>query len=192
VPGYGSASITGLLNCHHDLVIIVEPDGTFLASDIEKLLSFSQDFDVVFGSRTSSHMIWEGAYMPHWVRFGNWVCAKAIEILFNGPCLSDVGCTYKLLTKSTIQAISDKLYVTGSHFSPHLMIECLLIKAKCIEIPVNYLPRTGESKITGGNVARTIRLGLRMFLFIFSRRVFPSRFPNKRLKKRENGLEASP
>ena len=168
--GYGEACITGIRNCFSDIIFLVEPDGTFSSNDIEKFLSYSNQFGAVFGSRTASALIWERAYMPNWIRFGNWLCAKVIEILFSGPSLSDVGCTYKLLTKETKEEIVEHLVVRGSHFSPHLMIECLKANVKCIEIPINYYARIGESKITGINNFKTIRLGLLMFFYIFFQR----------------------
>jgi glycosyltransferase involved in cell wall biosynthesis len=169
--GYGQALITGLKQAKSELIITVEPDGTFIHEDIEKLLAYSDEFSVVFGSRTSSSLIWEKAYMPGWVRFGNWVCAKELEVLFSGPSLSDVGCTYKLIHKSALDKILPKLHVKGSHFSPHFMINAIKLGFKCVEIPVNYKPRIGSSKITGGNVLNTIKLGLYMFFFIIFERI---------------------
>ena len=165
--GYGSASISGLRKCKKDIVVIVEPDGTFSSNDLDLFLAYSEKYDVVFGSRTSRNLIWENAFMPHWVRIGNWICAKELEVLWRGPSLTDVGCTYKLLHRKSIEAIEQNLKVEGSHFSPHLMIECLRKKLRVIEIPINYYPRVGNSKITGGNNLRTIRLGAMMFFYIF-------------------------
>ena len=169
--GYGQALMTGLKKAEGELVITVEPDGTFTEDDIEKLLAYSAQFSVIFGSRTSSSLIWEKAYMPSWVRIGNWICAKELEILFSGPSLSDVGCTYKLIHKTALNKIQHKLHVQGSHFSPHFMITAINSNLKCVEIPVNYKPRIGTSKITGGNVLNTIKLGLYMFFFILLERI---------------------
>ena len=169
--GYGQALMTGLQKAEGDLIITVEPDGTFTQEDIEKFLAYSEQFSVVFGSRTSSSLIWEKAYMPGWVRVGNWICAKELEILFSGPSLSDVGCTYKLIHKTALIQIRHKLHIQGSHFSPHFMITAINSNLKCVEIPINYKPRIGTSKITGGNVANTIKLGLHMFLFIIFERM---------------------
>src|SRR5215210_5304117 len=48
--GYGSAIQRGLQDAIGDYLVICEPDGTFLARDVYKLLAFADDFDVVFGS----------------------------------------------------------------------------------------------------------------------------------------------
>ena len=63
LQGYGHATRRGLVEADGDLVVIAEPDGTFLPSDIAKLLVYSDECDVVFGTRTTLEMIWEGANM---------------------------------------------------------------------------------------------------------------------------------
>ena len=68
--------------------------------------------------------------------------------MFLGPTLSDVGCTYKVLSREAYQKIKSDLKVVGSEFQPELMINLILKKLKILEIPVNYLERDGKSKIT--------------------------------------------
>ena len=45
--GYGAAIMRGLREARGQLVVVCEPDGTFLERDIFKLLEYSRDFDVV-------------------------------------------------------------------------------------------------------------------------------------------------
>ena len=70
--GYGAAILRGLREASGDLIAVCEPDGTFRAMDLFKLLEFTRDFDVVYGSRTMNDLIWEGANMGWFLRFGNW------------------------------------------------------------------------------------------------------------------------
>lgn len=51
-----------------------------------------------------------------------------------------------------------------------MMILAIRMKAKCVEIPVHYGPRIGESKITGDNL-RALAVGLRMILLILRYRL---------------------
>src|SRR5919109_45912 len=97
--GYGFASRRGLEEARGDLIVLAEPDGTFLPEDLMKLLVYSNECDVVFGTRTTRELIWAGANMPSFLRWGNWAVAKMVEVLFNTSHLSDVGCTYRLLRK---------------------------------------------------------------------------------------------
>src|SRR5579864_9139684 len=147
--GYGYASQAALRSAASDYVVVVESDVTFRAEDVRKFLVYAEDFDVVIGSRTSKSCIWEGSNMGPFLRYGNWAVGKMLEYLHNGPCLTDVGCTYKLFRREALRQIEPLLTVGGSHFSPELVILAIRTKLACVEIPVNYLPRSGDSKITG-------------------------------------------
>ena len=107
--------------------------------------------------------------MGYFLRYGNWAVAKYLEVLHNGPSLTDVGCTFKLISKPALREIADDLTVGGSWFSPELMIHLIRRGFKCVEIPVNYRDRLGESKITG-NKLRAFKVGLRMIALISAMR----------------------
>ena len=55
--------------------------------------------DFVVGSRTVSNFIWDGANMGWFLQWGNWAVAKLIEVLYNTRYLSDVGCTFRVMTR---------------------------------------------------------------------------------------------
>ena len=52
VQGYGAAIRRGLAEATGDLMLVCEPDDTFLAGDSRKFLAYSDDVDIVYGSRT--------------------------------------------------------------------------------------------------------------------------------------------
>lgn len=163
--GYGYACRRALREATGNLIILVELDGTFSAHDIEKILPYSDDFDFVLGTRTSKEMIWAGANMGFFLKWGNWALGKIIEVLFNGPSLTDVGCTYRLIKKETLEKIQSEFTVGSSHFSPEMIILAIKHGIPTIEIPVNYKPRVGQSKVTGKK-GTAFKLGLRMILLI--------------------------
>src|SRR5918995_255520 len=163
--GYGWASRRGLAEASGELLVLAEPDGTFLPSDIGKLLAYSDDCDAVFGTRTTRELIWSGANMGAFLKWGNWAVAKMVEVLFNTSHLSDVGCTYKLLTRQLANELSPKFRVGDSHFGPELMLRVITSGARYVKVPVNYLPRVGESAVTG-DMGKAVRLGMQMIMFI--------------------------
>jgi glycosyltransferase involved in cell wall biosynthesis len=163
--GYGFSYRRGLAEAKGDLIVLSEPDGTFLPRDVIKLLTYSEDCDAVFGTRTTREMIWRGANMGLFLKWGNWAVAKLVEVLFNTSHLSDVGCTYRLLTRQTLENIQDKFSVGGSHFGPELMLLVITSGARVVEVPVNYLPRVGESSVTG-DFGKAVKLGLQMIVFV--------------------------
>jgi glycosyltransferase involved in cell wall biosynthesis len=159
--GYGASIQRGLAEAAGDLLIVIEPDGTFCAHDISKLVAYSDDFDVVYGTRTTLQLIWGGANMGWFLRIGNMAVAKYMELLFNTSQLTDVGCTMRLLRRPAYKALAPHFTVAGSHFGPEMMVLSFLNGLRTIQVPVNYRRRVGESSVTGSQV-QAIRVGLRM------------------------------
>ena len=184
--GYGYAYRRGLAEATGDLIVLSEPDGTFLPRDIHKLLAYSDDCDAVFGTRTTREMIWGGANMGLFLKWGNWAVAKLVEALFNTSHLSDVGCTYRLITRETLERVQGQFRVGGSHFGPELMLLVISSGARVVEVPVNYLPRVGESSVTG-DFGKAVRLGLQMIAYIVAFRLRVAR--NGRRKASQRTLE---
>jgi glycosyltransferase involved in cell wall biosynthesis len=163
--GYGHAIQRGLREARGDLVVLAEPDGTFLPEDISKLLVYSNECDAVFGTRTTRELVWSGANMDWLLRWGNWAVAKLVEVLYNTSHLSDVGCTYRLLTRELAQRVAEAMRAGGSHAGPEIMLLTILSGARFVEVPVNYLPRVGTSSVTGRRLL-ALGLGMRMILLV--------------------------
>lgn len=161
--GYGAAIKRGLREAKTDLVGICEPDGTFDPSDLHKILAFMPECDVVIGSRTVSNFIWDGANMGWFLQWGNWAVAKMIEVMYNTGYLSDVGCTFRVMTKEHAQEILKRSTLDGSAYGLEMLLISVILKARMVQIPVNYLPRVGVSSVTG-DFDKTLKLGTEMGL----------------------------
>jgi glycosyltransferase involved in cell wall biosynthesis len=167
--GYGIALRRGMHESTGDIIITSEPDNSFIGKDVLKYLVYSDEFDVIFGTRTAKSLIWGKAKMDQFLRYGNVIVAKILEYLHNGPCLTDVGCTMKLIHRKSYEQIKRKLSVDGQHFSPEFMVIAIRSGLKCVEIPVNYRERVGESKITS-TFWKSFWLGGRMVSMIIGYR----------------------
>jgi len=167
--GYGNALRRGLREATGDLVIMAEPDGTFVGRDVMKLLAYADDFEMVCGTRTTRELIWQQANMGWFLRWGNWIVAKMIQVLYGGPSLTDCGCTLRLTHRAALVRIQEDLTVGGSHFLPEMVIAALKRGVTVIEVPVNYRRRIGDSKITG-SFKGTLRTGVNMIGLILHRR----------------------
>ncbi len=168
--GYGRAIWKGLEEAEGELLIIAEPDGTFSGNDVIKLLAFSDDVPVVFGTRTAREFVWDGANMGIFLKWGNYAVGKLMEFLFNTTFLSDVGCTMRLLHRDAYEKIRPQFTIGGSHFGPQLMLLVILNGFPFVEIPVNYRKRVGESSVTG-SLFRAFTLGCQMILLILRYRL---------------------
>lgn len=167
--GYGNALLCGLDSTDANLIILSEPDGTFSGHDVIKLLAYSDDVPVVFGTRTTREFIWQGANMGRFLRWGNWAVAKMTEVLFNTTLLTDMGCTQRLLSREAVQQIRPHLTIGGSHFGPQVLLEVIEHGIPFVEIPMNYCARVGESSVTG-SFWKAWKLGWRMIFLVLSYR----------------------
>ncbi len=174
--GYGNALQRGLREASGDIIILAEPDSTFMGKDVLKLLAYSDDFDMVCGTRTTAELIWREANMGWFLRLGNWIVAKFTQFLYNTCSLSDMGCTMRLIHRTALQKFVNDLTVGGSHFLPEMIVLAKREKLKVIEIPVNYRGRVGESKITG-NLKGTLRTGFRMIALVLRYKLAPRARP---------------
>lgn len=168
--GYGNALLCGIDNCDAELIILSEPDGTFNPNDLVKMLAYSDDVPVVFGTRTSREFIWAGANMGLFLRWGNWAVAKMTELLFNTTILTDMGCTLRLFDAAALRRIRPHLTIGGSHFGPQLLMEVVAHGIPFVEIPVNYKSRVGESSVTG-SFYKAFVLGIQMIILVWQYRL---------------------
>ena len=177
--GYGAAIRRGLRETvDADLVCVCEPDGTFDPADLLKLLPFTSDVDVVFGSRTVQTFILSGANMGWFLRWGNWAVAKLTEVLYNTVYLSDVGCTFRVLKRSAIDDLSPQFVGNASSFGFEMMLLAAQKKMPMVQVPVKYQERVGESSVTGSQ-SKAVKLGLQMIAMCLRMRLAPQRSAGK-------------
>ena len=168
--GYGHAIQRGLDEASGDYIIVSEPDGTFSGRDVVKLLAYADDCDVVYGTRTHREFIWAGANMGWFLKWGNYFAAKILEFSFNTSTLSDVGCTMRLLSRSSLDRMRPYFTIGGSAFGLEMMLLSVMAGLRIVQVPVNYTRRVGVSSVTGDPV-KTVTLGLWMLRLILTYRV---------------------
>ncbi|MEQ8762285.1 MAG: glycosyltransferase family 2 protein [Planctomycetota bacterium] len=172
-PGYGSALRCGLDAADGEILVMVEADGSFRSEDILKLLVYLEDAGMVLGTRTTRQMVQQGANMDFSLRWGNVTMAKILELLWyvpHEPRLTDVGCTYRALWKTTWQAIASHLSEPGPAFSPEMMCEALTQGFRVIEVPVHYYRRMGGDSKHSDSFLKVAKTALMMFRTIVRKR----------------------
>lgn len=168
-PGYGFAIRKGFKSAKGDYIFLCEPDGTFNSRDCLKLIKHIEKYDMVTGSRTEARFIKNDANMGIFLRSGNIILSKVIQILFKTSPLSDCGCTFRVIKRSQLIKLNKYFTVGKSHFLPELVILNKKHNGTHLEIPVNYQKRIGESKITGSKI-KAMKVGLNMLVLILEYR----------------------
>jgi glycosyltransferase involved in cell wall biosynthesis len=170
VQGYGSAIRRGFAEATGDLLVVCEPDGTFDPDDLAKLLPFLSDSDFVLGSRTVNDFIYEGANMGRLLRWGNWGLAKLTEVLYGSAYLSDVGCTFRVISRPALERLLPLFETNASAFGYEMMLHAARERMRLVQVPVRYLPRVGTSSVTG-DLREAVRLGFHMLGMLLRHRL---------------------
>ena len=180
--GYSHSLVVGLneaLKTDANIITITESDGTFNGYDLEKMVPYLNNCDMVVGSRQSQVISEKGNQNSGFFVWANFLLAKLIQIKYLSldhmgiVNLTDVGCVYRIMKRESLEKIINKLTYPGSD-KPiggegiGLYITMLGIEndLKIIEIPITFNRRIGKSKLTGAGTGKTIKIGLKFLWFI--------------------------
>lgn len=164
--GYGYAICKGLASTDADILIVAEPDGTFDGRDVVKLLAYSDDFDMVLGSRTHVPLVRKGSDMTPVKHILDIWLAKMTTWLFLCSLLTDLGCTLRLIHKKTWKRISSEVTPQDGIFSFKWILVAIIRKVNYIQIPINFRARVGVSTLTD-TFSKKAEWGIREFFYIW-------------------------
>lgn len=144
--GYGNAYLKGFSEAEGDIIVMGDADGTYpfeITYDfIQPILRGEADF--VMGSRLKGD-IKPGAMPALHKYIGNPFLTWILNVLFHAG-ISDSHCGMRAIKKETIKEL--ELKSGGMEFASEMVIEAARKNVKIAEIPINYYPREGESKLS--------------------------------------------
>jgi len=145
---YGEQIKYAMCQAMEDIIVLTEADYSFLSRDIDKLLTYVPESDMVIGTRTTRQLIEQGSTMRGLVRMANAILGRLVEMLWwnRGARFTDVGCTFRAIWRSSFDSIKEELVSDGPEFSVEMMIVLLNRHQRVIEIPVNYFNRSQAYK----------------------------------------------
>lgn len=150
--GYGYAFRRGYEETTGDYIVTVEPDGTYVGG-LRRFLVFAEEFDVVLGSRTilkAKNKDW-----GYWRREINILYGFLIHFLFNTHMITDIGCTYKLMSRKAYQHLAPLWRHTTSVFATELLLSVVRENLNFTEIPVIFTERVGPSVVLDSRIKLT-------------------------------------
>jgi len=157
-PGYGSAYLAGLAVARGDFIVMGDADETYpmrdLAPFVERLAAGD---DLVMGSRFEGTI--HGEAMP-WLNrhVGNPILTGLLNVLF-GVKISDAHCGMRAVRRDALETLD--LHSTGMEFASEMVFKAFRRKLRVSEIPIDYYPRVGESKLNRfGDAWRHVRFML--------------------------------
>ena len=143
--GYGSAYLAGLAAARGEYIVMADADGTYDLGLIGPLVERLQDgAGMVLGSRFEG-TIHPGA-MPWSNRYiGNPILTGMLNLLF-GARVSDAHCGLRAVRREVIPQL--ELSATGMEFASEMVIKAGKRHVRIDEIPIDYHPRIGDSKLS--------------------------------------------
>jgi glycosyltransferase involved in cell wall biosynthesis len=142
--GYGSAYLAGLASARGDYIVMGDADETY---PIQKLAPFVERLergdDLVLGSRFKGKI--HGDAMP-WLnrRIGNPILTGLLNLFF-GVKVSDAHCGMRAVRRDALGTLD--LHSTGMEFASEMVFKAYRRGLRVSEIPIDYFPRVGESKL---------------------------------------------
>lgn len=145
--GYGSACLTGMkaLGLNIDIVVFLDADYSDHPEEISTLLLpiTENRADFVIGSRTlratSRRTL---SWQQQW---GNWLATKLIGWRFGYP-FTDLG-PFRAIRRGVLEALAMKDRSYG--WTVEMQVKAACAGLRILEVPVDYRPRIGHSKISG-------------------------------------------
>jgi len=143
--GYGSAYLAGLAAARGEYVVMADADGTYDLGLIGPLVErLRAGAGMVLGSRFEG-TIHPGA-MPWPNRYiGNPILTGMLNLLFHAR-VSDAHCGLRAIRRDVIPQL--ELSATGMEFASEMVIKAGKRRMRIDEIPIDYHPRIGDSKLS--------------------------------------------
>jgi hypothetical protein len=157
-PGYGSAYHAGFGAARGDYLVMADADATYPLKDLAPFVErLAGGDDLVMGSRFEGTI--HGDAMP-WLNrnVGNPILTGMLNLMF-GVRISDAHCGMRAVRREALERLD--LHSTGMEFASEMVFKAFRRDLSVSEIPIDYYPRVGESKLNRvGDAWRHVRFML--------------------------------
>ncbi len=169
IRGYGNACLAGIQYVKNkgieeapDIVVFIDADYSDFPEEMAQLVApiVDDDVDLVIGSRALGKLE-QGSMMPQQI-FGNWLATTLIRLLYKYE-FTDLG-PFRAIKWDKLMEVDmrDKTY----GWTVEMQVKAAKMGFKCVEVPVNYRKRIGQSKVSG-TIKGTILAGHKILWTIF-------------------------
>lgn len=143
-PGYGSAYLAGFEAANGRYIVMADADLTYDFGDIPRFVDqLEAGAEMVIGDRMDN--IHPGA-MPWLHRYvGNPVLTGVLNLLFRTG-VKDAHCGMRAVRRDVLPQLD--LRTTGMEFASEMVIRAAKEKLDIRQVPIEYHPRAGESKLS--------------------------------------------
>lgn len=139
--GYGAALVTGIRAARHDVVAIIDADGTYPYDQLPALArKLVPGVDMVVGARTG-----QGAGGPWLRRPAKWLLRR-LAMYLTGTRIPDLNSGMRVMRKAVVLQYR-RLLPNNFSFTTTITLAMLTNHYSVAYVPIPYRVRTGRSKI---------------------------------------------
>ena len=139
--GYSAALKSGIMSTKYDLIFFSDSDGQFDFRDLEQLIFWSEDYDIVAGYRAKRQ---EPLY-----RRINALGWNVLVRLVLGIKLRNIDCAFKVLRRSVFDHV--QIRCVGAMVNTEILAQATQLGMRIRKVKVSYFPRR-QRKQSGTNV----------------------------------------
>ena len=150
--GYGAALQSGIRAAQKNYIFFTDGDGQFDIGEIQLLLPFIEQSDIVCGYRLNRKD-------PFMRKLNGWMWTKLVCMLF-GMRIRDIDCAFKMFRREVFDGM--KLSSTGALISAEILARATKRGCRITEVGVHHYPRTA-GKQTGANLKVILRAFKELF-----------------------------
>jgi glycosyltransferase involved in cell wall biosynthesis len=142
--GYGSAYLAGFAAARGDYIVMADADLTYDFAEIPRFVEqLEAGAELVMGNRMAN--IKPGAMPWHHRYIGNPLLTGTLNLFFRTG-VSDAHCGMRAVRRQVLPQLD--LRSPGMEFASEMVIRAAKLELDIREIPIEYHPRAGESKLS--------------------------------------------
>ncbi|MBW6470029.1 MAG: S-layer glycoprotein N-glycosyltransferase AglJ [Methanosarcinaceae archaeon] len=142
-----------------DYIVMIDGDGTYLASDVHEVLGpvRNGDADHVMGNRFANY---EPTAFTRLNLFGNRILNKIFGLAY-GEWLNDILTGYRAFTRDAVRSL--ELNKMGFEIETEITVECIKKDLKTIEVPITYLARHSKAETKLNPMKDGFKIGMTIY-----------------------------
>jgi len=139
--GYSAALKSGIMSTKYDLIFFSDSDGQFDFRDLEQLIFWSEDYDIVAGYRAKrQEPLYRRINAPGW---------NVLVRLVLGIKLRNIDCAFKVFRRSVFDHV--QIRCVGAMVNTEILAQATQLGMRIRKVKVSYFPRR-QRKQSGTNV----------------------------------------
>ena len=132
--GKGGAIKNAMLEATHDYVCFLDVDLSADISEVDRLIKYIDEYDIVIGSRILRGDL-EPIKRTLLRSFFSYLYSKSFRILFRLP-IYDSQCGMKLFRKEIVSKLFNEIHITGFAFDSEIIVKAYWLYLKIKEVPI--------------------------------------------------------